>query len=152
MAQIVGATGQVITIDIDEDIVEGAREHLAAAGYDRVRVIYGDGGLGYADAAPYDRIILTVGANDILPAWREQLKPEGRLLLPLGLRDLQVSVAFEQAEDHLASVSVTVCGFMRLRGAFADCRFSRSNRSGTRSFFLPRQPASTCDRRRFAHC
>jgi protein-L-isoaspartate(D-aspartate) O-methyltransferase len=120
MAHIVGETGQVIAIDIDEDIVEGARDHLAAAGYDRVQVVCGDGGLGYADAAPYDRIILTVGASDVLPAWHEQLKPGGRLLLPLALRDSQVSVAFEQIEDHLQSVSVTCCGFMKLRGAFAD--------------------------------
>jgi protein-L-isoaspartate(D-aspartate) O-methyltransferase len=120
MSHIVGESGQVITVDIDEDIVEGARIHLADAGYDRVQVICGDGGLGYADAAPYDRIMLTVGANDILPAWREQLKSEGRLLLPLGLRGSQVSVAFEQVEDHLESVSVACCGFMKLRGAFAD--------------------------------
>jgi protein-L-isoaspartate(D-aspartate) O-methyltransferase len=120
MAHIVGETGQVITIDIDEDIVEGARKHLAAAGYDSVHVLCGEGGLGYAEAAPYDRIILTVGANDVLPAWHEQLKSGGRLLLPLGLRGSQVSVAFEQAEDHLQSVSVTACGFMKLRGAFAD--------------------------------
>ncbi len=68
MAHIVGETGQVITIDIDEDIVEGAREHLAAAGYDSVQVVCGDGGLGDVSAAAYDRIIFTVGANNILPA------------------------------------------------------------------------------------
>jgi protein-L-isoaspartate(D-aspartate) O-methyltransferase len=123
MAHIVGESGQVITVDIDEDIVEAARSHLAAAGYDRVQVMCGDGGLGYADAAPYDRIILTVGANDILPAWREQLKPDGRLLLPLGLRDSQVSAAFEQVENHLESVTAACCGFMKLRGAFVDTEF-----------------------------
>ena len=44
-----------------------------------------DGGYGHPDAAPYDRIILTVGAWDIAPAWWEQLKPDGRLLLPLDI-------------------------------------------------------------------
>jgi protein-L-isoaspartate(D-aspartate) O-methyltransferase len=54
-----------------------------------------------------------------VPAWREQLKPSGRILLPLSLNGPQVSVAFEPADGHLASVSVKDCGFMRLRGAFA---------------------------------
>jgi protein-L-isoaspartate(D-aspartate) O-methyltransferase len=116
MAHIVGETGQVITIDIDEDIVHNARTHLITAGFERVQVICADGGAGYAQAAPYDRIILTVGASDITPAWRDQMNPGGRLLLPLTLREPQVSVTFEQVDDHLASVSVRACGFMMLRG------------------------------------
>ncbi len=61
MAQLVGETGKVITMDIDQDIVDSAREHLAAAGFDRVQVVCADGGHGYAEAGPFDRIILTVG-------------------------------------------------------------------------------------------
>lgn len=120
VAHLVGEEGQVITLDIDEDLVIGAREHLAAAGFDRVHVVCGDGGAGYPDAAPYDRIILTVGAWDIAPAWREQMTRGGRLVLPLSIKaGVQVSVAFERVDDHLASRSVFGCGFMMLRGAFA---------------------------------
>jgi len=120
MGYLVGASGQVVTVDIDEDLVESAREHLRSAGLDRVRVVCGDGGLGYADYAPYDRIILTVGAWDIVPAWWKQLKPGGRLLLPLEIKGgVQKSVAFNQKDDHLESISVKDCGFMTLRGAFA---------------------------------
>ena len=120
MAHIVGKSGQVITVDIDEDIVDDARAHLAAAGFAQVQAIAGDGGLGYAVAAPYDRIILTVGAWDIAPAWREQLESDGRLLLPLSIAaGAQASVAFDRADDHLMSVSLSPCGFMMLRGAFA---------------------------------
>lgn len=119
LAHIVGQTGQVITIDIDQDIVEAAREHLAAAGFDGVQVVCADGGYGHADAAPYDRIILTVGAWDIAPSWWDQLKPGGRLLLPLDIAG-QKSVAFQQQDEHLSSFSVRDCGFMPLRGAFAD--------------------------------
>src|SRR5712691_4736152 len=78
MAHIVGDTGRVVTVDLDEDLVASAREHLAAAGVNHVQVVCGEGGLGCPDGAPYDRIILTVGPSDILPAWREQLKPDGR--------------------------------------------------------------------------
>ncbi len=120
IAHIVGAVGKVVAIDIDAEIVENAREHLRAAGVENVRVICGDGGLGYADTAPYDRIILTVGAWDIVPAWIEQLQAGGRLVLPLALRGgVQKSIAFEKRDDYLASLSVRDCGFMTLRGAFA---------------------------------
>ncbi len=120
MAHIVGEAGQVITIDIDEDIVEGARAHLAEAGFERVKVLCADGGSGYPEAAPYDHIVLTVSAADITPAWRSQLKSDGRLLLPLVLRGPQASVAFVPVEDHLESLSVKACGFVGLRGAFAE--------------------------------
>ncbi len=120
IAHIVGDAGQVVTVDIDEDIVANAREHLATAGFGQVRVAHGDGGEGYPGGAPFDRIILTVAAAEITPAWREQLAAGGRLVLPLAIRaGVQKSVAFEHVDDHLASVSVRSCGFMGLRGAFA---------------------------------
>lgn len=120
MAHIVGQSGQVISVDIDEDLVEAARKHLALAGFEQVHVICGDGGYGYADAAPFDRIILTVGAPDITPAWRDQLKPGGRLVLPLMLKGSMESIAFEPVNGHLESLSVKDCGFMPLRGDFAS--------------------------------
>jgi protein-L-isoaspartate(D-aspartate) O-methyltransferase len=120
LATLAGDEGQVTTVDIDADLAAGARAHLAACGFGRVRVAEGDGGLGWPPDAPYDRIIATVGAWDITPAWIGQLAPGGRLVLPLSLRGgLQYSVCFERAGDHLASVSILPCGFMRLRGAFA---------------------------------
>jgi len=120
MAHIVGETGHVVTIDIDEDIVASARIHLASAGFERVQVLCADGGLGFPDAAPYDRIILTVNAGDITPAWYEQLALDGRILLPLSVRGPQVSVAFKRVGDHFESISVQPCGFVGLRGAFAE--------------------------------
>lgn len=113
---LVGETGHVTTIDIDEDLAEQARRNLAAAGVCGVSVVCADGAEGWAQDAPYDRIILTVGAWDLAPAWVDQLAAGGRLLLPLSLRGVQRSVAFERAGDHLASVSVAPCGFMPLRG------------------------------------
>lgn len=109
--------GRVATVDLDEDIVAGAREHLAAAGFSRVEVVCGDGALGYTAFAPYDRIILTVGAGDIVPAWWEQLKPDGRLVLPLSIRGPQLSIGFDSCDGCLISQSIQSCGFMPLRGA-----------------------------------
>ncbi len=119
MAHLVGRAGQVTTIDIDEDIVAETRANLERAGYGQVRVVCGDGSLGYAEGGPYDRIILTVGSWDIAPAWREQLKEGGRLLMPLALArgGLQKLVAFEKRGALLAGVSSISCNFIMLRGA-----------------------------------
>jgi protein-L-isoaspartate(D-aspartate) O-methyltransferase len=120
MAHLVGDSGQVTTIDIDEDLVEAARDRLGAAGLGSVTAVCRDGGLGYPEHAPYDRIILTAGAWDIVPAWWEQLQPGGRLLLPLEVRGgVQKSVAFDRLDGHLVSSSVKDCGFLALRGDFA---------------------------------
>ncbi|HKV42124.1 MAG TPA: methyltransferase, FxLD system [Blastocatellia bacterium] len=121
MAHIVGETGDVVTVDIDEDLVEAARRQLEAAGYQRVRVVTADGGSGYEPRAPYDRIVLTVGTPDIAPAWLEQLKPGGRLLAPLSITETGTakSIAFVRCAGHLESVSIKDCAFIMLRGAFA---------------------------------
>src|SRR5919204_3294334 len=117
LAHLVGETGHVVTIDIDEDLVLSAREHVRAAGFEQVTVVQADGALGYAAQQAYDRIILTVASNDIAPAWREQLaRPHGRLVMPLGLRSLQRCVAFVVEADHLVSRSMRNCSFIPLRG------------------------------------
>jgi protein-L-isoaspartate(D-aspartate) O-methyltransferase len=128
LAELVGAAGEVTTVDLDNDIVEGAQAHLAAAGYERVRVVCGDGAEGYAAGAPYDRVILTVASSDIAPPWHDQLAPSGRLMLPLtiapGLGG-QYVVAFERAGDHLESVGACRCVFMPLRGMLAGALEAR---------------------------
>ncbi|MGI8825723.1 MAG: methyltransferase, FxLD system [Chloroflexota bacterium] len=120
MAYIVGETGRVVSVDIDEDVTEGAHRHLGTAGINDVHVVLADGSEGYAEEAPYDRIILTVGAADILPAWRDQLTPDGRLVLPLALGGPQETVALDRVGDRLESRSMYDCGFMRLRGSHAE--------------------------------
>jgi protein-L-isoaspartate(D-aspartate) O-methyltransferase len=119
LGHLVGETGAVVSVDIDADLVADARERLAACGVSQVTVGCGDGGLGWPEHAPYDRIIATVGAWDISPAWVAQLAPQGRLVVPLDLRGPQRSIAFQQIDNHLESISAVPCGFMRMRGAFA---------------------------------
>ncbi|MHB8340863.1 MAG: methyltransferase, FxLD system [Mycobacteriales bacterium] len=134
LSRMVGEAGMVTTIDIDADLVGKARRHLAAAGLDQVKVVCADGADGWAERAPYDRIILTAGAHDMASAWFDQLAPNGRLVLPLSLRGAQRSVAFERAADHLVSVSIMDCGFMPLRGALATPDSAR--RLGESGLFL----------------
>jgi protein-L-isoaspartate(D-aspartate) O-methyltransferase len=119
--EIVGTGGQVVTVDIDAEVAGWARERLDAAGYSDVGVYCTDGADGWPAGAPYDRIELTVGAADIAPAWVEQLRVGGVLVIPLLVRAGQVSVAFEKQPDGtLRSRSVEPCGFMRIRGRLPD--------------------------------
>ncbi|MDX2141569.1 MAG: methyltransferase domain-containing protein [Chloroflexota bacterium] len=116
MAHIVGSAGSVVTVDIDEEVIDEARTRLNNAGAAAVQTIRGDGALGYLPAAPYDRIILTVGAHDIALAWRDQLREGGLLVLPLSLRYTPRVFAFERQGDLMRSVHITSGGFMPLRG------------------------------------
>jgi protein-L-isoaspartate(D-aspartate) O-methyltransferase len=120
IASIVGPDGAVVTVDIQPDLVKGAREALDRAGYGWVQVIVGDGGYGYPEGAPYDRIILSVASSVIAPAWREQLAQGGRLVLPLALPGGQKSVALQRREQELVSISAKRCGFMSLQGDFSS--------------------------------
>ncbi|WP_199546305.1 methyltransferase, FxLD system [Streptomyces sp. N35] len=117
LAELVGPTGQVVTIEYDLEVAERARQALAAAGINNVTVLHGDGEFGHAAAAPYDRIIVTAGAWDVAGAWVEQLAPHGRLVVPLRL-PWPMSVALERTPDGtLASLSTETCGFIPVEGA-----------------------------------
>jgi len=119
LAHLVGPAGVVVSVDIEADAAERARASLVAAGYPDVTVVCADGANGYAAAAPYDRIIATVGVWDLEPAWLNQLAAGGRVVVPLDLRGAQVSVALEREDGHWVSRSLVPCGFMRLRGEAA---------------------------------
>jgi protein-L-isoaspartate(D-aspartate) O-methyltransferase len=121
MSQVVGPQGQVVSIDIDPELVERSRASLAAAGYDSVTLLCSDGGFGDPADAPFDRIIVTAGAWDIAPAWLEQVGPGGLLVLPLSIRGIQLSVALQRCEegDEWVGMSAWRCGFVRMLGAFA---------------------------------
>ena len=123
MATLTGPTGHVTTIDIDEDLVAGAREHLAAASIDNVEAVAADGALGHPETAPFDRVIATVGAHEIPAAWLDQLALSGRLVAPVRLRGCASrSIVFERAQDGWTSLGSEMAIFMPLRGLGDDAR------------------------------
>lgn len=116
LAWLAGSSGRVTTIDLDADIVQGARDNLRRAGSD-VQLVVGDGWLGFPTDAPFNRIEATVGVWDLSPHWVDQLAPGEVVVIPLWLRPgVQASIAFRKGNGDLKSVSVEPCGFMRLRG------------------------------------
>lgn len=120
MSWLAGPEGHVTTVDIDSDVTERARRLLDAAGYEQVNVVLADAENGFATDAPYDRIIVTVGAWDIPPAWIDQLAQDGRLVVPLRMRGLTRSLELEREGDHLVSRSAIICGFVAMQGAGAN--------------------------------
>ncbi|HEX6522773.1 MAG TPA: methyltransferase, FxLD system [Streptosporangiaceae bacterium] len=117
--EIVGPEGQVTSVDIDPEVAAAATGHLAAAGYPDVTVVAADGAEGFAGHAPYDRLIATVGVSDLTPSWLSQVTADARIVVPLDVHGVQLSVAFGRAGGHWASRSIAPCGFMRMRGANA---------------------------------
>lgn len=83
-AVLAAAGAEVWTIEIFRELAEEAKARLARLGYDGVRVRHGDGYAGWPEAAPFDAIVVTAGADSIPPALLEQLAPGGRLVMPVG--------------------------------------------------------------------
>jgi protein-L-isoaspartate(D-aspartate) O-methyltransferase len=123
MGHLVGSSGQVTTIDVDADLVDGATAHLANAGITNVTVLLADGAHGHPEGGPYDRIIATVGVWDLPTAWLDQLAPNGRMVVPLRLRGAASrSIAFTHTDGALTSTDSQLAVFMPLRGSLDDAR------------------------------
>ncbi|ARP70265.1 methyltransferase [Streptomyces pluripotens] len=103
----------VTTVDLDPEIAESARGHLAAAGY-RPVVVTGDGARGVPERAPFDRVIATCELATVPRAWLAQCRPGARILTPLatGLAALTLRDP-ERAEGHFLP---TPAYFVPLRG------------------------------------
>jgi protein-L-isoaspartate(D-aspartate) O-methyltransferase len=81
----VAGPGRVWSIDVDRQVLSEAWDHLHPFAGRRVELRQADGRCGYAEAAPFDRIMVTAATPDLEPAWLEQLAPGGVLLAPLAL-------------------------------------------------------------------
>ncbi|WP_103349780.1 methyltransferase, FxLD system [Amycolatopsis sp. CA-128772] len=118
LAEIVGPAGRVISVDIDPDVTDRARELLEQTGYgNRVDVVLADAenplpGLH----EPFDAILVTVGAWDLAPAWLAHLSEGGTIVVPLRMNGLTRVIGFRREGDHLVSTSSEVAGFVPMQG------------------------------------
>lgn len=86
-AAVLGATGaKVYSIEIVEPLAAAARERIEKLGLANIHTRTGDGYYGWPEAAPFDAILVTAAASHIPPPLIKQLKPGGRMLIPVGDR------------------------------------------------------------------
>lgn len=109
---------EVITIERHPWLAARAREVLAALGVANVRVVVGDGTLGYPEAQPYDGIMVTAAAPDVPEPLRTQLAPGGRLVIPVGPSGFQELVVETRRTSGFAREVREGCVFVPLIGAY----------------------------------
>ncbi len=118
LSHLVGDGGAVTSVELDADVAVDARRALLAAKAP-ARVEVGDGADGWQPAAPVDAVVATASVDRIPRAWFDQLRPGGRLVVPLRLSPvvswLQAVAAFRKVRTGFDPVAVTGGGFMPLR-------------------------------------
>jgi len=98
-ACVLGELGaKVFTVERQKKLYLKTKEFLKQFSY-RIKTFYDDGNKGLPAFAPFDRIIITAAAPEIPQNLLEQLKPEGILLLPLGLGEMQQMVRIKKSVD-----------------------------------------------------
>lgn len=117
-AAVLGKLGHhVVAIERVAELAERARQSLARAGINNVEVVVGDGSVGYAERAPYDRILVSAAAPEVPAALTEQLSPRGRLVVPVGTLESQVvRVVDKHADGTLHAVDYDPCRYVPLLG------------------------------------
>jgi protein-L-isoaspartate(D-aspartate) O-methyltransferase len=93
-------TPHVYTIEIVEDLARMAQDNLKGQGYEAVQARAGDGYGGWPEHAPFDGIIVTCAPDQLPPALWEQLRPGGRIVIPIGPADrIQRLVVISKTSD-----------------------------------------------------
>jgi protein-L-isoaspartate(D-aspartate) O-methyltransferase len=106
----------VVTIERIPELAEAARESLAAAGYDAVEVRVGDGTLGVPERAPFDAIAVGAAAPGFPQTLYDQLRPRGRLVVPVGGQRAQRLEVIVRSPEGPAVVHSVPCRFVPLVG------------------------------------
>jgi protein-L-isoaspartate(D-aspartate) O-methyltransferase len=108
--------GDVHTVEYVPELAAGADKLLKELGMDNVHVHFGDGSLGWPEAAPYAGILVAAAAPQIPRALLEQLEDGGRLVLPVGGRGMQNLEVWERKDKTFESKVETAVAFVPLRG------------------------------------
>ncbi len=106
-AVLSGLVSRVFTVEIDPALAQEAGARLKSLGYDNIKLRCGDGYFGWNEHAPFDAIIVTAASSEIPPPLLRQLKPGGRMCIPVGGR-YQVQQLMLIEKKHDGSISTRV--------------------------------------------
>ena len=112
---------RVYSVEVIEELSQQARQRLRRLGIDNVELKIGNGCLGWAERAPFDKIIVTAAPDLIPPALLAQLKPGGRMAIPAGLPDAQqLLLVVKDADGMVTTKEILPVRFSQLEGTEAD--------------------------------
>ncbi len=109
-------TPRVFSIERDPELSRAAAAILAELGYGNAILKTGDGSLGWPEHAPFDRILVTAGAPAVPPTLLAQLADPGRLVVPVGDRDLQTLEVVDRRGGTMTRRRLVDCAFVPLLG------------------------------------
>lgn len=115
-------TANVYTIEIIEPLGKQAGERLTQLGYQNIETSIGDGYYGWEEQAPFDAIVVTAAASHIPPPLIKQLKPGGRMIIPVGSSFMvQQLVLVEKDQTGKTTIKqILPVRFVPLTGGHAD--------------------------------
>jgi protein-L-isoaspartate(D-aspartate) O-methyltransferase len=117
-ALLAACSGTVCTVERIAMLSERARQRLDKLGYSNIRFRVGDGSDGWPEAAPFDRIMVTAAASIVPPALVAQLKPGGRMIIPVGPRGWQDLLLIEKtARGQVRRTVIETVSFVELVGS-----------------------------------
>lgn len=118
--EIVGEGGLVVSVEIDPLTLAFAEKNLERAGYRDIVLVRGDGGLGYRQKAPYDRICLTAACAEIPSPLMDQLKAGGRLIAPVREGGAQNLVLVKKEAGGATKEVICQVLYISLRGRYGE--------------------------------
>ncbi len=110
---------EVHTVERIPEFKKQATERLHRFGYSNVHIHTADGNQGVQEAAPYDVIIVTAGAASLPEPYRNQLKPDGRIIIPIGTEHTgQTMYRFTLKNGELSEENLGAFTFVPLIGEY----------------------------------
>ena len=108
----------VYTIEIIEPLADRAKSDLARLGYKNVTTKLGDGYYGWEEHAPFDAIVVTAAASHVPPPLVQQLRPGGRMIIPVGGRFMtqQLLLLEKTEDDKIITRQIAAVRFVPLTG------------------------------------
>ncbi len=128
----------VYTIEIVEPLAKEASARLSRLGYTNAHVKTGDGHQGWPEVAPFDAIIVTCAPDKVPPPLTQQLKEDGRMIIPVGTGMDQQLFLLEKKNGQLAQTAILPVRFVPMMGGEVEKQTANESPSPSASAELRR--------------